>query len=280
MKLLQKLKYHVPHIKHQLGRPLEIGTRQYRLQGYYPNRLAYDFDTEPFMAPVLKRVFAARPGAFLDVGANLGQTLVKMLAVDPDRTYVGFEPQLECCFHIEQFLRTNSLDRAQIVPVALSNANGMVPLFWDRPNDDTASIQPSHAYAPDQQRPHMSWVPARIGDELIREMAIEEIAAIKIDVEGFELEVLSGLAGTIRQRHPVILFEVLSNYFWNELIDEATRKEKSARADQIYAFFEEAGYAVHQLDGEGNEHRVERFELDKKSKRGNEGRDYIARPKP
>src|SRR3954468_12370548 len=233
MKLLERFKNHVPRVRHQLGRPLKIGTQSFRLQGYHADRLARDFDDEPHLLPVLKRVLSGQKGAFIDVGANVGQTLIKVLAIDPSRTYLGFEPQLESCFYVERFLQANSLANAHILPIALSNADGMVPLFWDQPNDTTASIFPSHAYAPGQRRPHMNWIPARVGDDLLREMGIEDVAAIKIDVEGYELEVLSGLLQTIRQKRPAVIFEVLSNYFWNKLVDEETRRTKSRRADTI-----------------------------------------------
>jgi FkbM family methyltransferase len=276
MKFFQWLKYHAPRIRHSLGQRLILGARRYRLRGYHPDRLAYDFKDEPHMLPVLRRVLGSHPGVFIDVGANVGQTLIKVLAADPCRPYVGFEPQVDCCFYIKQFLRRNSLDQLQIIPLALSNGNGLIQLFWDEPYDTTASILPSHAYAPNRQRPHMSWVPARRGDEIIREMEIDEIAA-----EGYELEVLNGLRETLKTQRPVVLFEVLSNYFWNEHVDKEVGRQKSQRADKIHALLTEAGYAVYQIDGRGDEHLIERFDLDRKpmADLGNEGRDYIARPK-
>jgi FkbM family methyltransferase len=281
MKFLQQLNYHWPRVRNQLGGSLALGSRQYRVHGYHPNRLARDFDDEPHMIPVFTRILSGRQGTFLDVGANLGQTLVKVLAVDPTRAYVGFEPQLECCFYIEQFLRANSLADAAIVPVALSNRNRMVPLYWDQPHDTTASVLPSHAYSPDQRRPHLSWVAGRRGDEVVRELGIERTAAIKIDVEGFELEVLSGLSETIAQQRPAVVFEVLTNFFWNKLIDDDARAEKSRRASAIYALFQDAGYVVHRIGANGEAHHIEFFDLDTRadSKFANEGRDYVAIPR-
>lgn len=216
----------------------------------------------------------------MDVGANCGQTLLKVLAVDPRRAYFGFEPQLECCFYIENFIRANALDDASIISVAMSDANGMIELFWDRPTDLTASLLPTHANKPGEKRTHSSWVPARRGDELVRELGLTDIAAIKIDVEGFELEVLSGLKHTLTERQPVILFEVLTNHFWHELLkDEMTRNEKQARADAIFALLTSLNYSIYRIDGTGSEHRIDRFELDQipASPFVNDGRDYLAR---
>lgn len=280
VKLIEKLRHHLPRIRHALGKPLVLRSGEYRLRGYHPDRLARAIDDEPHMIPVLERVFKEHPGAILDVGANCGQTLLKVLAVDPRRVYFGFEPQVECCFFIENFLRANALRNANIIPVALSDTDGMIKLFWDRPTDLTASLLPTHADSPTEQRPHSSWVPARRGDELVRELGVADIAAIKIDVEGFELEVLTGLKETLRERKPVILFEVLTNYFWHELLrDEPTRRLKQARADAIFSLLSSLDYRIYRIDGAGAEHRIDRFELDQAPDFPfvNDGRDYLAR---
>ena len=40
-----------------------------------------------------------REGAFVDVGINVGQTMVKVLGIDRERRYIGFDPQVgPCCF--------------------------------------------------------------------------------------------------------------------------------------------------------------------------------------
>ena len=280
MKVLEWLQYHLPRISHQLGQRVLVGGREYRLAGYHADRFAYAMDNEPFLLPVLRRVLAERRGVFLDVGANIGQTLLKLLTVDPDRAYLGFEPQLEGCFCIEQFLRKNGLTNAQVVPIALSEATGMTLLFWDQRHDATASLLPAHPYAPDRDRPHKSWVPARRGDDVVDEMRMGEIAAIKIDVEGYELEVLKGFSETLRTKRPVILFEVLSNYFWNRHVKTEVGQERSERADEIYRLLTNVGYWIYRIDDAGNEHRIERFDLDTPPRPGfgNEGRDYIARP--
>src|SRR5205823_4155393 len=44
---------------------------------------------EPWLFKAFEKVLAAREGAFLDVGVNLGQTLIKVKLIDPARRYVG-----------------------------------------------------------------------------------------------------------------------------------------------------------------------------------------------
>lgn len=269
-----RLKTHLIRLAHSLGLPLKMGETRFRLRGYHADRLASDFSDEPHMVPVIQRVLSEREGAFLDVGANCGQTLMKVLSIDSTRQYYGFEPQLECCFFIEQFLRRNELSTFNIVPIALSDANGMAQLYWDNPSDLTASIIPS------QRQRQLSWVSARRGDDLVAEFGIEQIAAIKIDVEGFELEVISGFSQTMRAQRPIILFEVLTNHHWGALIeDREIREKKQHRADAIFALLSEVGYSISRIDDGGVELPLNSFELDDPSPFKNDGRDYIARPR-
>jgi len=47
---------------------------------------------EPWMADILGRLLPLFPGPFIDVCANLGQTLQQLRAQDHSRPYLGFEP--------------------------------------------------------------------------------------------------------------------------------------------------------------------------------------------
>lgn len=226
---------------------------------------------------VLQRSLDSSDGAFLDVGANLGQTLIKVLALDPARIYVGFEPQVECCFFINQFLKDNALHNAKVMPIALSDENRMVPLFWNTAYDEMASIA-AEIDAEGRTRGFADWVPARLGDEVIEELELDRIAVIKIDVEGAEFQVLSGLARTLREKRPAVIFEVLPNFYGHDriMLEKAIRRQNGARAEAIHALFKEAGYEVYQIDARGDEHRLEKFDLD--DAQGYVGCDYIARP--
>jgi hypothetical protein len=99
---LRRLFDHAERLSRQMGRPVRIGQRSFRIRGYLSNILSLDSSAEPEVSAALTRVLS-RPGTFVDVGANLGQTLGKVLAVDPDRSYVGFEPQIGACHYIDKF---------------------------------------------------------------------------------------------------------------------------------------------------------------------------------
>ena len=269
--MASSLTHHVPRVRHQLGELMKIGERGYRVRGYLANRQATTLGHEPHLIRVLARAMAAQTGPVLDVGANTGQTLLKALSIDASRTYFGFEPQVGCCFCIGQFLADNQLDHARIVPVALSDRNGMIELHSAGGFDEMASAHP---------RPGTSstFVAARIGDEVLAELGIPRPAVIKIDVEGAELQVLAGLRGTLARARPVLFFEVLPNFRGADRVPlhapEATRNR--ARAAQILALLTGLGYGIQQIGADGTCRTITAFDLD--DREGFAGRDFVAWP--
>jgi hypothetical protein len=53
-------------------------------------------------------------------------------------------------------------------------------------------------------------VPMRSIDSLCEELVLKDVRFVKIDVEGFEPQVLRGMARLLRRDRPVIVFEALS----------------------------------------------------------------------
>jgi FkbM family methyltransferase len=267
---------HFARIRLQIGQPVVLGGSRFKSRGYFSNRLALERGHERHLASVYERILAAHKGAVVDVGANLGQTLAKVLAVDPRRAYVGFEPQIACCFFIDQFLKDNALSNCKILPIALSDTNGIGIIHSADPYDVMASLRDQHACTHEYR--HQSFVPLRKGDDILDELGVKEIALIKIDVEGLELPVLKGLRHLLAAQKPVLMFEVLPNFEGTQrtMLSEAKRKEASANADRIYHFLTELDYRVWQIDQHGAECPIDRFNLDDPEHFF--GSDYLARP--
>jgi len=270
-------KTHLGRLQHQAGKPLRLGPRAYRLRGYFGNRMARDFAHEPHLLAVLKRRLDRHPGTFVDVGTNVGQTLVKVLALDPTRRYVGFEPQIACCFFIDQFVRDNQLANVSIVATALSNENRVCVLYSNNAYDEMASLV-GVADTTGANRSVTALVPVRVGDEVLAELEVTDASVIKVDVEGAELKVFEGLSRTLQEQRPSAIFEVLPNFHGHERtrLDEAASERNRAAAGELLRFFREAGYQVSQVHADGSEHVIEAFDLDNRDRFL--GSDYVAEP--
>jgi len=275
--MLRSIPYHWKRLRFELGRPLVLGSKKYRVRGFLPNRLTTSDRHEAHLLVPFAHALRSTTGHFVDVGVNTGQTLQKVLTIDPGRSYVGFEPQVGCCYFVDQFIRDNRAASAQVVPLALSDRNALLPIYSAHQFDEMASlVETSHARHARLRT--ATFVSARIGDEVLSEMGIARIGVLKVDVEGAELSVFRGLRGTIDRDHPICFFEVLPNFVGQErtLIDQASADRNRADAAEIFEFFVSAGYAIFQIDKSGGIALIIKFDLDRPE--AFVSRDYMAKP--
>ena len=254
---IKNLLDHLDRLSRHLGRQAKIGEREFKLAGYFSNILDLQTGNEPEVSAAIQR-FLRKPGTFIDVGANLGQTLGKVLAIDPTRSYLGFEPQIAACHYLDRFIKDNSLSNAQVLPIGLSESEGL-QTFWACGEADTmATLVASNG---NQSR---SVIMTRRGDAVLSELNVSEISVIKIDVEGAELSVMRGFERTLSTIAPPLIFEVLPNYVGHNrqaLAAEIASKNRS-EAFKLHDFLRNLGYKIFQLDQDGTEFEVKTFDLD------------------
>jgi FkbM family methyltransferase len=192
--------------------------------------------SEPWMIDLLGKVLR-QPGAFLDIGVNVGQTLVKVKSLDPDREYVGFEPNPVCVAYLQELIRDNRFANCTVVPVGLYTEDGVLALdlFSDSATDSSASLIEN--FRPDHKVYSRVLVPVFRYDAVARFVKSDHVGIVKIDVEGAELEVMKSLSTMIRRDRPVILVELLPVY------SERNVARKSQQ-DELERILSDLGYAI------------------------------------
>ena len=96
--------------------------------------------SELWMCEVLEMLLPVRKGCFIDIGVNLGQTLIKLKLVDDEVPYLGFDPNPVCAYYVRELIRENKYDNAVIVPVGLSGKNELATLhFYSEGSSDSAA---------------------------------------------------------------------------------------------------------------------------------------------
>jgi FkbM family methyltransferase len=165
---------------------------------------------EPWMDQVLIRMQLKPDAVFLDVGANIGQTLIQFKSLYPDNPYRGFEPNPVCVRYLKQLIQQNRLQKCSVHAVGLSDHSGSAKLYrYNNAWDTEATLIQGFRRITAIKDLEVKIIP---GDDLIFNHEMEPVELIKIDVEGGELEVLKGLRQTIMQQRPVIICEILPVY--------------------------------------------------------------------
>lgn len=149
---------------------------------------------------VLLDRFADRSGMFVDVGAHRGAYLSR--ARGHFRRLVGIEPNPELAAYLR---RVFPPPQAEILAIGLSDEEGTLVLRIPEVAGKVLASRASFDSRAIADLPHRTVeVPVRTLDAL----GLERIAFVKIDVEGHELAVLRGGAGTLSRDRPVLLIEI------------------------------------------------------------------------
>lgn len=207
----------------------------------YHNLLA----REIWLDHILETLFSLKEGAFIDVGINIGQTLLKIIELGYDRQYIGFEPNPQCCQYIEKLEKINKFPKVKIVPVALGEKNFLTDLYLVTEYDLCACVV--EGFRDKNFYCIKKLVPVFKGDELFAKLIIESVSILKIDVEGGELEVLSGLKNVISKMRPFIVCEVLPVYDEDTEIGKMRRK----RTNKVIEMVTASGYGIFRLLHDG-----------------------------
>lgn len=140
--------------------------------------------------------------AFYDVGANIGH---HSLFMAPRCAQVlSFEPYAPVYEELLRKIEAAHLDNVRAFNLALGQEAREArfdPPTADNPGIGSFCREP----APETDAPSLR---IERGDDIIRTHSLPPIGILKIDVEGFESEVLGGLGAAIARDQPAILFEL------------------------------------------------------------------------
>jgi FkbM family methyltransferase len=223
----------------------------------------YLVPSDEWMSHCLEIFLDNKPGAIVDIGANIGLYLVKLKSLDADREYYGFEPNPLCNYYTQELITSNDFQNVRMFPFALSNTRELRRFYAKRKADKMGSL---HDYArQDEVKSNSFDLVTFPGDEFFDLLDIESICGMKIDVEGFELEVLEGIRNTLSQYRPFVFCEI-----WHlPEKSDSTYDEKYRRSDAICNLLSEIDYDIIGFAGKNNQliniNTVQDFENNQRS---------------
>lgn len=192
----------IDRMRYRVQRPsqVEVGFGRFRAQMLCRDEdefaiLVSKREDYRLMAHLAKRL---RPGETVwDIGANIGfYTVLAARIVGPFGAVVSFEPEPSSRARLVDNLALNGMsEQVHIQPLALGREDATVELqAAAHASAGTHRLQ-AETTAPDLDGDTME-VRVRRGDDA-RAEGLPTPAALKIDVEGFELDVLAGLRETL-----------------------------------------------------------------------------------
>lgn len=142
----------------------------------------------------------------LDVGANIGGHSCYLAAAG--LSVVAFEPDPHLVAALRQSVALNGfLDRVDVRGYAIGKASGRGELV----TPDPTNLGTQQVRTPDPASPHPGSVQETLILTLDQQTYPARVSAIKIDVEGMELDVLAGAAALLEQDRPCVYVEALSS---------------------------------------------------------------------
>lgn len=140
----------------------------------------------------------------IDIGANLGQTLVKLKAIDKNVKYLGLEPNSNCLFYLEKLIQVNGYPNCTIIPAGLSYTQKMdtIHFLWNEDTDRSATVYPvaDVSIIKKQICNFITW-------NEIPSLNKADLHLIKIDVERAESDFLGQILNS--EINCIIIIEVL-----------------------------------------------------------------------
>jgi FkbM family methyltransferase len=171
----------------------------------------------------------------IEAGANLGSETLLLSRLVGDGKVFGFEPNPYTFERLSINVTINDLKNVKVFDYAVGESDGNI----------TFNIYPKGFCNPGMSSKYMETpltrkidVVQKTLDTFVKEQQIDKVNFLKMDIQGAEMDLLSGAAATIKKHKPTIFLEALIMY-------------NDTKA--LYEKFKEYGYNVYVIGDENLE---------------------------
>ena len=168
----------------------------------------------------------------IDVGANIGMLTLPLARAASTGRVVAFEPDPSNRARLEEHISMNAFGNVKVMALGLGSEQRVHRLY--KVVGSNAGMNRIVLEDPSSDRFPYSEIKVERLDGLLPSLGLDRVDLIKIDVEGFELEVLKGAEATLRDFHPTLFIE----------LDDDNLGENGSSAAQLIEWLVQRGYAV------------------------------------
>jgi FkbM family methyltransferase len=174
-----------------------------------------------------------RDMVLFDVGSNIGETLLNFAKLTGDNGKVyGFEPVPYSFKKCRNNISLNRFNNVSVSQIALSNKEENL-FFHETNNNNSGGV-----FMNKNNTPGSYIVEGITLDAYVERIGITHLDLIKVDVEGFETNVLRGASETCRKFRPSLFVEV----------DDINLKNQGSSAVELIALITSYGYQISKIE--------------------------------
>jgi FkbM family methyltransferase len=208
---------------------IEIAGRVFEIYGDDDYLRGVGEEFEPNTVDIFSQL-CRRDSRVLDVGSNIGMTALALSQICPDGKIVAIEPLPRTFQYLTRNVAKSGASNVKTYNFALGSAEGSV-LMQGHPSNFACSFVADSYSIPTSD--HFSQqVPVKRLDDVFPQLSLDRLDLLKIDVEGFELEVLAGAAETLNIYKPIIFMEM--NHWCLNIFRRMSIPEFRERLMQIF----------------------------------------------
>ncbi|MBU9403910.1 FkbM family methyltransferase [Burkholderia multivorans] len=214
-----------------MERSILIGDRQWTIEGnesdHYFSKLTDRF--EPHLVSMLEAM-CDQGNQALDIGANIGCTALALSQIVGNGRVAAFEPVPRTFAYLSK--NAGSVPNVAIHNFALGKEPGTLPMQGAEGDSSGAFI--ANQFHIGNAGYFQVDVPVRRLDDAFRSLGLDRVDFIKIDVEGFELDVFEGALETLQRFKPRVVLEM--NHFCLNMFRRITYPEFRDRLLKIFPY--------------------------------------------
>jgi len=173
----------------------------------------------------------------IDVGANIGEfSLIASKKVGLKGKIISIEPLKQAAIWLEKNYSLNGFSNYEILEKAMGSKTGTMTLYKKSESSETGILDPEIT---EKELLSSGKIIVDTIDNLISSRNIGTVEMLKIDVEGYEYEVLCGCKDSFKEKKiKKIICEIHSSYLEKKGLDEK----------MIYSLLKENGFSITVLD--------------------------------
>jgi FkbM family methyltransferase len=169
------------------------------------NNFSNVFGAGSFCEPEIRKEFFIEKGVAIDVGSNIGMfTIFLAKSLNGNGKVVSIEIEKNNLKLLKKNVKLNNLGNVFVVGKGAYSKRGIMELFLDEFGTGGHSLLKKEGAKKEV-------IEVDTLDNIIKELGVNRVDVIKIDVEGAELDVLNGAKGILQRGHPKIIFEALDD---------------------------------------------------------------------